>query len=101
MFDPSDLWLGYPHIPLAAPVKFYYLTQTAFYMHQILILNAEARRKDHVQMMAHHIITVFLMVTSYFTNFTRVGCVIMVLMDWCDVLLAVSPLYLSIYPSSQ
>ena len=59
-------------------------------MHQILILNAEARRKDHIQMMAHHIITVFLMVTSYFTNFTRVGCVIMVLMDCCDIFLPVS-----------
>jgi len=80
----------HPHIPLAAPVKFYYLTQTAFYMHQILILNAEARRKDHLQMMAHHIITVILMVASYFTNFTRVGCVIMVLMDWCDVLLGLA-----------
>ncbi|KAF8165393.1 TLC domain-containing protein [Crassisporium funariophilum] len=87
IFDPSDLWRHYPHIPLAAPVKFYYLTQTAFYMHQMLILNAEARRKDHVQMMAHHIITVILMVTSYFTNFTRVGCCIMVLMDWCDIFL--------------
>lgn len=60
-------------------------------MHQMLILNAEARRKDHVQMMAHHIITVILMVTSYFTNFTRVGCVIMVLMDWCDIFLPVRP----------
>lgn len=59
-------------------------------MHQILILNAEARRKDHVQMLTHHIITIILMVASYFTNFTRVGCVIMVLMDWCDVLLGVS-----------
>ncbi|EDR12841.1 uncharacterized protein LACBIDRAFT_246558 [Laccaria bicolor S238N-H82] len=87
IFDAKDLWLQYPHIPLAAPIKFYYLTQTAFYMHQMLILNAEARRKDHVQMMAHHIITVILMVTSYFTNFTRVGCVIMVLMDWCDIFL--------------
>jgi very-long-chain ceramide synthase len=66
-------------------------------MHQIFILNAEARRKDHVQMMTHHIITVILVITSYFTNFTRVGCVIMVLMDWCDVLLGVSPSYFLIY----
>ncbi|KAJ3506046.1 hypothetical protein NLJ89_g7092 [Agrocybe chaxingu] len=87
VLDPTDLWLDYPHLPLAAPVKFYYLTQTAFYLHQILILNAEARRKDHVQMMTHHIITVVLMLASYFTNFTRVGCIIMVLMDWCDIFL--------------
>ncbi|KAG5717256.1 Sphingosine N-acyltransferase lag1, partial [Termitomyces sp. T112] len=87
VLEPSALWRDYPHIPLAGPVKFYYLTQTAFYLHQVLILNAEARRKDHVQMMTHHIITIFLMTTSYFFNFTRVGCVIMVLMDYCDIFL--------------
>ena len=41
-------------------------------------------------MMAHHIITVVLMTASYVTNFTRVGCVIMVLMDCCDIFLPVS-----------
>ncbi|KAF8076331.1 TLC domain-containing protein [Lyophyllum atratum] len=87
IFDPTDLWQNYPHIPLAGPLKFYYLTQNAFYIHQVLILNAEARRKDHIQMMAHHVITVFLMATSYFSNFTRVGCLIMVLMDSCDIFL--------------
>lgn len=89
IFDPTDLWRGFPHTPLAAPLKLYYLTQTAFYIHQVLILNAEARRKDHVQMMTHHAITIFLMTTSYHFNFTRVGCLIMVLMDWCDIFLPV------------
>lgn len=89
ILDPTDLWREYPHIPLAGPLKFYYLTQTAFYIHQMLILNAEARRKDHVQMMTHHVITVILMAASYFSNFTRVGCLIMVLMDWCDIFLPV------------
>lgn len=90
VLDPVDLWLNYPHVPLAGTVKFYYLTQTAFYLHQVLILNAEARRKDHYQMMAHHVITIVLMVTSYAYNFTRIGCVIMVLMDCCDIFLPVS-----------
>lgn len=89
IFNPTDLWQNYPHIPLAAPLKLYYLTQTAFYIHQVLILNAEARRKDHIQMITHHVITIFLMATSYFSNFTRVGCLIMVLMDWCDIFLPV------------
>ena len=88
--DPTDLWLNYPHVPLAGTVKFYYLTQIAFYLHQVLILNAEARRKDHVQMMVHHIITIILMIASYTCNFTRVGCVIMVLMDCSDVFFTVS-----------
>lgn len=88
-FNPTKLWLNYPHIPLSGPLKFYYTTQTAFYLHQILILNAEARRKDHYQMMTHHVITIALMVASYFYNFTRVGCLIMVLMDLCDIFLPV------------
>lgn len=90
VLHPTDLWLNYPHIPLAGAVKFYYLTQTAFYLHQVLILNAEARRKDHVQMMTHHIITIILMAASYAYNFTRIGCLIMVLMDCCDIFLPVS-----------
>jgi TLC domain len=89
IWDPMDLWRDYPHIPLPGLVKFYYLSQTAFYTHQILILNAEARRKDHVRMMTHHVITVILMAMSYFSNFTRVGCLIMILMDWCDIFLPV------------
>ncbi|PPR05641.1 hypothetical protein CVT24_002867 [Panaeolus cyanescens] len=87
LLNPKHLWIGYPHIPLAGPLKLYYLSQTAFYMHQVLVINAEARRKDHLQMMTHHVITIVLMVGSYFTHFTRVGCVIMFLMDWCDIFL--------------
>lgn len=85
----DNLWIGYPHFPLAGPVKLYYLTQTAFYMHSVLVLHAEEHRADHVQMMTHHVITIALIVTSYFYNFTRVGCMIMVLMDWCDIWLPV------------
>ncbi|KDQ28920.1 hypothetical protein PLEOSDRAFT_1038533 [Pleurotus ostreatus PC15] len=98
VLDPTDVWLGYPHLPLAGPLKFYYLTQTAFYTHQILVLNAEAPRKDHYQMLAHHIITVALMGASYFLNFTRVGCLIMVIMDWCDIFFPLAKMtsYLSI-----
>jgi very-long-chain ceramide synthase len=87
---PTELWMGYPHIQLAAPLKLYYLSQIAFYLHQVLILNAEARRKDHYQMMTHHVITIALMFLSYWYHFTRVGCYIMMLMDFCDIFLPVS-----------
>ncbi|KAJ4466545.1 TLC domain-containing protein [Lentinula aciculospora] len=103
VLDPVDAWIGYPHIALAAPVKIYYLSQLAFYLHQMLILNAEARRKDHVQMMTHHVITVFLMWASYYYNLTRIGCLIMLLMDLCDIFLPLAKMlrYLNlpqIYP---
>ncbi|KAA1466760.1 longevity assurance proteins LAG1/LAC1 [Dentipellis sp. KUC8613] len=82
-----ELWSGYPHIPLPGVVKFYYLQQMSFYVHAVLVLNAEAKRKDHWQMMSHHIITIVLTVLSYTYNFTRVGCLIMVIMDFCDIIL--------------
>ncbi|KAF8591576.1 longevity assurance proteins LAG1/LAC1 [Ramaria rubella] len=87
-FRLDRLWLNYPHTPLAGPLKFYYLTQLGFWCHQVLLLNAEAWRKDHLQMMSHHIITISLVIASYSYNFTRVGVLIMVLMDWCDIFLA-------------
>jgi len=99
MLQPMDLWLNYPHIPLAGPVKFYYLSQTAFYLHQVLILNAEARRKDHVQMMAHHVITIVLIGASYAYNFNRIGCLIMMLMDCSDIFLPLAKMwrYIGLY----
>ncbi|KAI6105631.1 TLC domain-containing protein [Pisolithus sp. B1] len=99
LLNPTALWLNYPHIPLAGPLKLYYITQTAFYSHQIFILNAEARRKDHAQMMTHHVITVILLVSSYFTNYTRIGCLIAVMMDWCDILLPIAKMlrYVGLY----
>ncbi|KAF8627195.1 hypothetical protein AX15_004513 [Amanita polypyramis BW_CC] len=87
LLDANSFWSGYPHIPLPGLVKFYYLSQFAFYLHQTLILHAEARRKDHFQMLTHHVITVLLMGLSYQVNFTRVGCLTMILMDWCDIFL--------------
>lgn len=98
VLDPIDAWLNYPHIPLAGPVKFYYLLETALYCHQILIINAEARRKDHWQMMTHHVITIALMVGSYSCFYTRVGCLVMLIMDWCDIWLPLAKMlrYLSL-----
>ncbi|ETW83829.1 hypothetical protein HETIRDRAFT_312589 [Heterobasidion irregulare TC 32-1] len=83
----ADPWSNYPHIPLPSVVKGYYLMQIAFYVHAVLIINAEARRRDHWQMMTHHVITIALVIISYSYNFTRVGCLIMVIMDWCDITL--------------
>ena len=92
------LWAGYPHFPLAAPVKFYYLTQAAFWIHSVLVLNAEERRKDHIQMMAHHFVTISLLATSYAGNYSRVGCLILFITDWCDIWLPVRVFFFSIVP---
>lgn len=52
----------------------------------------EERRKDHWQMFTHHIITNSLLFASYTYHFTRVGNLILVLMDVVDIFLPVGSL---------
>ena len=71
--------------------KWYYLAQYAFWLQQIFVLNIEERRKDHVQMFAHHIITCALIYGSYTHHLMRPGHIILCIMDVIDILLSVSP----------
>ena len=76
-------------------MKRYYLIQFAFWLQQIVVVNIEERRKDYHQMLTHHIITCFLVLTSYGHHFTKVGHVILCLMEVVDVILPVSTLHAS------
>lgn len=40
--------------------------------------------------MSHHIITICLVLASYSVHLTRVGCLVLVLMDFCDIILALA-----------
>ncbi|KAI9804400.1 MAG: hypothetical protein M1825_001299 [Sarcosagium campestre] len=94
--DTSALWNDWPNNQLDSALKWYYLVQFAFWLQQILVVNIEERRKDYHQMFTHHIITCALMFTSYTYFHTRVGNVILCLMDVVDIVLPVgsSSLYL-------
>ena len=82
---------------IAAPLtKFYYLVQMAFWVQTMIALNIEKKRKDYWQMFAHHVITVLLCTLSYAANWTRVGNLILCIMDMVDILLPVSPSTLSL-----
>ncbi|GAA6003147.1 hypothetical protein JCM10207_001771 [Rhodosporidiobolus poonsookiae] len=86
-------WKGYPHDELPALTKWYYLVYTAFWIHQIITINLEARRRDYYQMFTHHIITFALMAFSYVLNWTRIGNTILCTMDLCDIFLSAAKLF--------
>ena len=67
--------------------KWYYLVQFAFWLQQIVVVNIEERRKDHVQMFTHHIITCTLIFLSYGYHQTKVGNLFLCLLDVVDVFL--------------
>ena len=52
-----------------------------------MLLFWEARRKDHTVMMAHHLVTLALIVISYEVHLVRVGSMIMLLHDFSDIFL--------------
>jgi acyl-CoA-dependent ceramide synthase len=87
--DLRELWTGWPNRELTALMKGYMLAQLGFWLQQLVVINIEERRKDHWQMFTHHIITSTLIYTSYRYGHTRVGNLILVLMDVSDLFLGV------------
>jgi len=74
--------------PIPLSVKYYYLTQLAFYLHSIFAhLTIEVRRRDFFQMLVHHLVTVFLICISYGMGYVRPGIVVLFLHDINDVFL--------------
>jgi acyl-CoA-dependent ceramide synthase len=87
----SELWTDWPTREVTGLVKAYFLGQWAFWLQQVLVIHIEERRKDHWQMLTHHFVTIALMTASYCYHLTRVGILILVLMDIVDIFLPVSP----------
>ncbi|KAJ6445067.1 LOW QUALITY PROTEIN: TRAM1-like protein & fumonisin [Purpureocillium lavendulum] len=81
------LWTDWPDRELSGPMKTYFLAQLAFWIQQIVVVNIEKRRSDHWPMVWHHIVTVMLVGGSYAYHQTKVGNLIMVLMDTVELFL--------------
>ncbi|KAI9696373.1 MAG: sphingosine N-acyltransferase lag1 [Candelina mexicana] len=81
----KELWTGWPNREMGGICKWYYLVQFAFWLQQILVVNIEERRKDYHQMFTHHIITCALVFASYGYHQTKVGTMILCIMDVVDL----------------
>ena len=89
-FNFEELWSTWPSRQISAELKWYYLVQLSFWLQQIVAINLEKRRKDYSQMFTHHCVTSFLMYVAYAYRWTKVGHVVLVIMDVVDFLLPVS-----------
>jgi acyl-CoA-dependent ceramide synthase len=86
----DELWTNWPDRELDGLMKAYVMVQWSFWIQQILVVHIEDRRKDHWQMLTHHFITVTLVSASYAYHQTRVGSLILWLMDVVDLTFPVS-----------
>jgi acyl-CoA-dependent ceramide synthase len=89
-FNVHGMWKGWPFREITGLSKFYYLVQWGFWIQQIVVVHIEEKRKDYAQMFTHHIFTCALLFLSYGYYHTRVGIVILCIMDIVDIVLPVS-----------
>jgi very-long-chain ceramide synthase len=97
----EHLWTDWPERELGGLMKGYTLVQLSFWTQQVYIVQLEERRKDYWQIMAHHAVTIFLIVAAYAYHQTRVGTLILVLMDAIELIFPVSLLILCSYATPR
>ncbi|PGH30921.1 acyl-CoA-dependent ceramide synthase [[Emmonsia] crescens] len=86
-YNFREIWTDWPSRDISGAFKWYCLTQLAFWLQQILVINIEERRKDHYQMLVHHIVTSTLLGSAYVYGFYNVANVVLCIMDIVDFLL--------------
>jgi len=64
-----------------------------YYLYAQLALLSEPRQKDFYEMIIHHIVTVILIFSSYYTSCFRIGTAIMLLHDISDPFLEIAKLF--------
>ncbi|KAJ2716704.1 Sphingosine N-acyltransferase lag1 [Coemansia spiralis] len=90
-----NLYANYPedHMLMPYDLKWYYLVQMAFWTSNIYTIFVEERRKDHLEMLTHHVVTIALVASSYYCHFTRFGHVFMLVMDFPDIFLSLAKMF--------
>ncbi|KAI8819884.1 TLC domain-containing protein [Fimicolochytrium jonesii] len=106
----KHFWVGYPfdYKYLDPVFKLYYMGVIGYWFHHCAALAIESyqrsavekakahgkktkyavpKRSDFYALAVHHFVTVSLLSMSYYMNFTRVGHVVLVLLDLADVIL--------------
>ena len=83
--DTTLHWKQWPFHDISPLTNFYYHIQLGCYMHQLMW--TEVSRSDAAEMILHHFATIFLILLSYLTNFTRIGSSILVVHDLADIFL--------------
>ncbi|KAI1013739.1 hypothetical protein LB503_010671 [Fusarium chuoi] len=88
--DLDAMWTKWPNREMSSLMKIYMLAQLAFWLQQVVVINIEKRRKDHWQMLSHHVVTIALVYCSYRYGLTPVGNVVLILMDFNDLIFSIA-----------
>ncbi|KAL7943343.1 longevity assurance proteins LAG1/LAC1 [Trichoderma barbatum] len=82
----AELWTNWPGREISGTMKFYFLTQWAFWLQQMLVVHIEKQRKDYWLTIVHHVVTIGLVAAAYSYHFTCVGNLTLIIMDVVDII---------------
>jgi len=87
--NPSMAWINYSmNDVIPQDISILYILEVSFYIHSIYaVLFLDEWRKDSLVMFIHHIITVSLLSLSFMTKAHRIGVLVILLHDGCDVIM--------------
>lgn len=93
-YRTDQFWRDFPIFHMSGLLKTYYLWQFSYWLQQTLLLAArvEKPRKDFNELIAHHIVTLWLIGWSYYLTLTYIGVAVFVTMDLSDHYLALAKL---------
>lgn len=104
-FWPSKhWWIGFAeggHEVMRDDLRCYYLLYGARYVAGFVNVFLEPKRKDFVEMLLHHAVTVAVVAISYLYGWNRVGCVVMLLLDPADVPLHLAKIFKYVSDASR
>ncbi|XP_054156019.1 ceramide synthase 1-like [Oppia nitens] len=90
--ETHNIWSDYSvDDTVPTNIRLLYLVEISFYIHSIYaVLVLDEWRKDTLVMFSHHIITLTLLSLSLATKAHRVGVIVLLLHDGCDVAMEVT-----------
>ena len=91
--DITQCWMNYPKHPLLSDVNNYYLAGFSFYMSSTLTFLYQSKRKDSLQMLLHHLVTLLLIMFSYSINFIRIGTLVLLIHECGDIPLLIAKIF--------
>lgn len=95
---PSKLWWeGYyinnSHSIIQIDLSLYYILYVARYIQAKIFCLIDPKKKDFIEMIIHHIVTIILISISYKKTYIRSGVCIMILFDIADIFLHIGKIF--------
>lgn len=88
--NPYNLWQDFPCHHLTTEAKIFYMIQIGFYGSLFCTLFTDVRRKDFVEQVLHHCVTMSLLIGSFIAGFWRAGILLELIYDPVDWIIEIS-----------